>query len=175
MQIFGVTGESLGSIGTKPEPEPEPEPVPALQPEWKRLLVAKPSVSLRKGIAWVSNTVRLMLLFCLGCWDRGMKMGGGFMGSLLLTLPFLAFRGVDGWVIKGLPLFLCVEREGLGFFCLVHLLGYRCCYFIASGRVWGVVCLRCLEIVLPCDLVLFCSVRLLRSARLLFLSLYRVL
>jgi hypothetical protein len=52
MQIFGVTGESLGTIGVREEPkktEPEPEP------EWKRMLDARPSVSVRRGIAWVSG------------------------------------------------------------------------------------------------------------------------
>jgi hypothetical protein len=47
MQIFGVTGESLGTIGAKAEDRQEPQ--------WKRILNAKPSVSIRKGIAWVRN------------------------------------------------------------------------------------------------------------------------
>jgi hypothetical protein len=46
MQMFGVTGESLGTIGAQAEVKE--------QPQWQRLLTAKPSVSVRKGIAWVS-------------------------------------------------------------------------------------------------------------------------
>ncbi len=65
MQIFGATGEPLGSIGTtkpdtkpdtKPEPEQAPEPEPA--PAQRLLLTAKPSVSLRRGVAWVRTYVR---------------------------------------------------------------------------------------------------------------------
>ncbi|ERF76704.1 hypothetical protein EPUS_02243 [Endocarpon pusillum Z07020] len=51
MQIFGVTGESLGRIGTEAKQEREQAP----EPEWKGILVAKPSVSVRKGIAWGTN------------------------------------------------------------------------------------------------------------------------
>ena len=45
MQMFGVTGECLGTIGPEGERKQEPE--------WKHVLDAKPSVSVRKGIAWV--------------------------------------------------------------------------------------------------------------------------
>ena len=48
MQIFGVTGEALGTIGAG-EVERKQEP------EWKAILAGKPSVSVRKGIAWVSE------------------------------------------------------------------------------------------------------------------------
>jgi hypothetical protein len=47
MQIFGVTGESLGTIGSPAEAKEEPE--------WKKLLTGKPSVSVRRGIARVSR------------------------------------------------------------------------------------------------------------------------
>jgi len=49
MQMFGVTGEALGTIGVKAEQQER-------EPEWKKLLNAKPSVSIRKGIARVCET-----------------------------------------------------------------------------------------------------------------------
>ncbi len=111
MQIFGVTGEALGSIGT----QPESEQVPALEPEWKRLLVAKPSVSLRKGIAWVSTTVRLMLLFCLG----GLDLREEDEGEGVVVPPFSSpcfFSSIRGWVggFLGGFCFLFVLRGGFG-------------------------------------------------------------
>ena len=47
MKIYGVTGESLGEIGEQAVQQDEE------QPEWKRILASTPSVSIRKGIAWV--------------------------------------------------------------------------------------------------------------------------
>ena len=44
MEMFGLGGERLGKIGTSQEEE---------VPEWKKTLLSKPSVSKRKGIAWV--------------------------------------------------------------------------------------------------------------------------
>lgn len=46
MQMFGVTGEALGTIGVRAEQQER-------EPEWKKLLNAKPSVSIRRGIARV--------------------------------------------------------------------------------------------------------------------------
>ncbi|KAF7502638.1 hypothetical protein GJ744_005413 [Endocarpon pusillum] len=58
MQIFGVTGEWLGRMGNteaEQEREREREQAPEPEPEWKGILLAKPSVSVRKGIAWGTN------------------------------------------------------------------------------------------------------------------------
>lgn len=44
-----MTGERLGVIGTK-ESDSEGD-----VPQWKKDFLSKPSVSVRKGIAWVSH------------------------------------------------------------------------------------------------------------------------
>jgi hypothetical protein len=88
MQIFGVTGESLGTIGAKGEDRQEPQ--------WKRILNAKPSVSIRKGIAWVRNFS---------------NCGRGFY--FLLSIRFSCFLGVFK-VLKGsMPLLLRTRLEVL--------------------------------------------------------------
>ena len=45
MQMYGMSGEPLGHIG-----QSEMSKIPA----WKRDALAKPTASVRKGIAWVS-------------------------------------------------------------------------------------------------------------------------
>jgi hypothetical protein len=70
MQIFGVTGESLGTIGSPAEAKEEPE--------WKKLLTGKPSVSVRRGIARVSRQE-----LCLDAADM--------FSFVRIALPF--FRG----------------------------------------------------------------------------------
>lgn len=49
-----MTGERLGSIGLPQAPEG----LPWKLPKWKEDFLAKPSVSIRRGIAWVSVDVR---------------------------------------------------------------------------------------------------------------------
>jgi hypothetical protein len=51
MQIFGVTGESLGAIGAE-----EHQHNKQREPGSREILAAQPSVSVRKGIAWVSGS-----------------------------------------------------------------------------------------------------------------------
>lgn len=48
MQMYGMSGERLGTIGQ------EPEGLSWKLPAWKQDFLAKPSVSIRRGIAWVS-------------------------------------------------------------------------------------------------------------------------
>lgn len=48
MQMYGMTGEPLGKIGQEPET--------STLPAWKQEFLSKPSVSIRKGIAWVSDS-----------------------------------------------------------------------------------------------------------------------
>ena len=47
MEMYGMTGERLGTIG-------QLQPAAAELPGWKKEFLQKPSVSVRKGIAWVS-------------------------------------------------------------------------------------------------------------------------
>ena len=47
MQMYGMSGEKLGPIGPKADVE-------AKSSSWKEDFLSKPSVSIRKGIAWVS-------------------------------------------------------------------------------------------------------------------------
>lgn len=49
MQMYGMSGERLGVIGQ------EPQGLPWKLPAWKQDFLAKPSVSVRRGIAWVST------------------------------------------------------------------------------------------------------------------------
>ena len=56
MEIYGMTGERLGPIGSEGQ-EPEPE--------WKRILLSRPSVSVRRGIAWVCYVFGTLFSF----WD----------------------------------------------------------------------------------------------------------
>lgn len=47
MEIYGMTGERLGAIGqARGKKQKE-------IPEWKKNFLQKPSLSIRKGIAWV--------------------------------------------------------------------------------------------------------------------------
>jgi len=55
MQMYGMSGERLGVIGQ------EPEGLPGKLPAWKQGFLAKPSVSVRKGIAWVSPMGRALI------------------------------------------------------------------------------------------------------------------
>src|ERR1700761_1442098 len=55
MEIHGILGESLGSIGGHQPPvssstttQEDSRPVP----EWKKALLSRPSISTRKGMAW---------------------------------------------------------------------------------------------------------------------------
>jgi len=50
MQMYGMSGERLGAIGQ------EPEGLLGKLPAWKQDFLAKPSVSIRRAIAWVSST-----------------------------------------------------------------------------------------------------------------------
>lgn len=52
MQMYGMSGEPLGRIG-----QSQPSKIPA----WKKDVLAKPTASIRKGIAWVS------FYYCLTC------------------------------------------------------------------------------------------------------------
>jgi hypothetical protein len=49
MEMYGMTGERLGTIGS-----PQQEGGNDNLPQWKRELLSKPSISVRRGIAWVS-------------------------------------------------------------------------------------------------------------------------
>ncbi|KIW32889.1 uncharacterized protein PV07_04402 [Cladophialophora immunda] len=51
MEIYGMLGEKLGTIG-KPEKKAEDGAAEARLPQWKKDLLQKPSISVRKGIAW---------------------------------------------------------------------------------------------------------------------------
>jgi len=55
-----MMGERLGTIGQPPDAETETSsnPLPTMQPlpRWKQEFLAKPSISVRKGIAWVGCT-----------------------------------------------------------------------------------------------------------------------
>lgn len=61
-----MTGEPLGTIG---QPKPPPSSTTATTsataaelPEWKKEFLQRPSISVRKGIAWVSHLEWLSLL-----------------------------------------------------------------------------------------------------------------
>lgn len=53
-----MTGERLGTIG-QPKPPPSTTPTTSATaaelPEWKKEFLQKPSISVRKGIAWVGH------------------------------------------------------------------------------------------------------------------------
>jgi hypothetical protein len=50
MEMYGVTGEKLGVIGKSIETAPKASELP----QWKKDFLEKPSISVRRGIAWVS-------------------------------------------------------------------------------------------------------------------------
>lgn len=57
MEIYGMTGERLGKIGVKYETAEEKHEARQGEddlPQWKKDFLSKPSISVRKGIAWVS-------------------------------------------------------------------------------------------------------------------------
>ena len=49
MEMYGMSGERLGLIGLE-----SPAEASAKLPKWKQDFLLKPSVSIRRGIAWVS-------------------------------------------------------------------------------------------------------------------------
>ena len=53
MEMYGMTGERLGTIGVA-----EPRRSEDHLPQWKREFLSKPSISTRRGIAWVSPSFR---------------------------------------------------------------------------------------------------------------------
>jgi hypothetical protein len=53
MEMYGMTGERLGTIGQSENEEPT---------EWEQALSSKPSISVRKGYAAVSQSCVLNLL-----------------------------------------------------------------------------------------------------------------
>ena len=48
MQMYGMSGELLGPIGVSKDND---------LPGWKKDILSKPSVSIRKGLAWVRGLV----------------------------------------------------------------------------------------------------------------------
>lgn len=69
MQIFGMTGEPLGQIGSSATTKNEGESPP--DPEWKQVLAHTPSVSTRRGLVQVSKdcTKRLYLKLLYGLFS----------------------------------------------------------------------------------------------------------
>lgn len=64
MEIYGMTGEKLGTIGQVDKGKKDANAdVDAVQdahlPQWKRDFLQKPSISTRRGIAWVSAKLQL--------------------------------------------------------------------------------------------------------------------
>ncbi|KIV89632.1 hypothetical protein PV10_07018 [Exophiala mesophila] len=51
MEFYGMSGERLGTIGQTKPPSPSPATT-AVLPQWKKDFLQKPSISVRKGIAW---------------------------------------------------------------------------------------------------------------------------
>ncbi|RMZ81502.1 hypothetical protein DV738_g2297, partial [Chaetothyriales sp. CBS 135597] len=49
MEVYGMTGEKLGMIG---EGGKDQDTAAAALPEWQRAYLSKPSISIRRGIAW---------------------------------------------------------------------------------------------------------------------------
>jgi hypothetical protein len=106
MEIYGMTGERLGVIGQAPE---------AQLPPWKRELLAKPSVSARRGIARgfdaaYEDTSTLVLTsagswfvdirFALGQDPTGGASYWAFAGRSEVTFPGEGRKGdrrEDGW------------------------------------------------------------------------------
>lgn len=80
MQIFGVTGEALGTIGVEEE-EHQQEPV------WKKILAGKPSVSVRKGIAWVSECFVSEVRVTHRCLDVWWEESICSRWALMFSLP----------------------------------------------------------------------------------------
>lgn len=60
MEIYGMTGEKLGTIG-----RPELEASKPME-EWQRILLSKPSASMRRSIQWCgrSGNWRVWLHLC---------------------------------------------------------------------------------------------------------------
>lgn len=52
MEIYGMLGERLGMIG-KAETHDKAVPEGRSTPDWQKDFLQKPSISTRKGIAWV--------------------------------------------------------------------------------------------------------------------------
>jgi hypothetical protein len=120
MEIYGMTGERLGTIGVTPPVTTE------TPPGWKASLLAKPSVSTRCGIAWgfaaaYEDTSTLVLTspsswfidirFALGPDPTGGASYWAFAGKSKLAFPGEGRRG-DGGVVEIPCLAHCVwEHE----------------------------------------------------------------
>ncbi len=80
MEFYGMTGEKLGVIGQIDGTKSKFDDLP----QWKKDLLQKPSISVRKGIAWV----RLYLLTASygdsdGCMLAMIEQEKGFIGALM--------------------------------------------------------------------------------------------
>jgi hypothetical protein len=118
MEIYGMMGERLGTIGTVTPPPP---------PGWKASLLAKASVSTRCGIAWgfaaaYEDTSTLVLTspsswfidirFALGPDPTGGASYWAFAGKSTVTFPGEGYRAGSGRVVEIPCLAHCVwEHE----------------------------------------------------------------
>ena len=80
MEFYGMSGERLGTIG-QPKPPSPPPPLPAttaVLPQWKKDFLQKPSISVRKGIAWVSSVGFIVIIITI-ITTRSLVNGGGML------------------------------------------------------------------------------------------------